>query len=686
MFKVCVDVGGTFTDLVVLDPEGELAEFKSPSTPPDFCQGIFNVLFEAASKYSENLVEFAKKIELFIYGSTVATNAIVTRNVSKTGLITTKGFRDIIEMRRCLKIETKSMYEAFIPPYQPLVPRYLRVGVEEATKYTGEVITPVNEEEVKNALNFFKNEGVEAVAVCFINSYSNPENEQKVVEICKREFKNAFVTASTDILLKMGEYERFSTCVINACVGPIVSRHMANIMEMLSKIGFKGQLLILQANQLMNSVQSITKKPAYLIGSGPAAAPAGAVYLGGFLGEQNFITFDMGGTTCDVSLILNAEVMFSRGKWIGDDRLGLKIAEVTSIGAGGGSIAWVDNLGLLRVGPQSAAADPGPACYGKGGKNPTVTDAALILGYIPSDYFLGGKLKLDVEAAKSAINKIATKINMTIYEAAQAIFATVNSNMADAVAEISTKKGYDVRNFILLAVGGGGPLCGAFCAEILGIPKVIVPKFAASFCAWSMFTLDIGRDFVRTYICPVNDASVETINSLYEDMINEALNEFQTFNISKDEIILEKTADVRYSGQYHEIEMRLPAYSINHRDLEKLIQDFHQKHQDLYTFSLPWVPVEFRNLRLIVKIKSPKIKLKEMQKGTKDASEALKRKRLCYFNGNFVDTPIYDGMKLKFGNVIEGHAIIEEPTTTVVIPSDFHCRVDKYGNYILERR
>jgi len=686
MFRVCVDTGGTFTDCVVLDDGGNLTEFKWPSTPGDFSEGVLNALEEAASAYSLSREQFIRQTELIVHGTTVATNALITKNVARTAMITTRGFRDIIEMRRSLKIDTHSMYEAFIPPYESIVPRYLRLVIDEKTKYTGEIVRPIDEVELRGIIEKLKQEKIEAVALCFINSYANPENERRAAEICQKSLDGVFVTYSSEILPKMGEYERESTCVINACLGPVVGRYMANLERKLRESGFTGQLLIMQANQYAQSVSAVTRKPAYLMGSGPAAAPAGAAFLGRVIGEPNFITADMGGTTFDASLLRNSQVSLIAGEWLGDDRLGIKVVEVNSIGAGGGSIAWLDSLGLLRVGPQSAGADPGPACYQRGGTEPTVTDAAVVLGYIPDDYFWGGKLKLDVALARSAVKKVAGPLKMSIEEAAQAIFTTVSSNMADGTTEISTRKGYDIRDFSLLAFGGGGALCGAFIADLLGIQKTIVPRFAASFSAWSMFVLDVGRDYLRSHLCTLKDANPGDINQLYQEMIEEALKEFQALKVSREEMVVEKSADVRYRGQYHELEISFPAAEVTRQDIEQMEKEFHQKHKELFTFSLPWVPVEFRNLRLIARVRSKKIDVRKISAGTKSPSGALKRKRQCYFNGGFVETQIYDGTRLKAGNVIQGHAVIEEPTTTVVIPAGFTCHIDEYGNYIIVRK
>jgi N-methylhydantoinase A len=685
VFKICVDTGGTFTEAVVLDDKGNFAEFKTPTTPTDFSQGVLNAITEAAPAYGRTLPQFMAEIEWIVLGTTVALNALVTRKLARTALITTRGFRDIVEMRRALKIETHSMYEAAIPPYEPIVPRYLRFVVEEATRYTGEIITPVNEATLKEVIQAIKKEGVEAVAICFINSYANAENEKKAAEICKRELKDVFVTYSSDILPTMGEYSRESTCILSASVGPVVSRYMTSLENRLEGAGFKGQLLIIQANQFVQSVSAILRKPVYLIGSGPSAGPAGAALLGRVMEKPNFITADMGGTTLDASVIQNGKVPLAVGKWIGDERMGIMIPDISSIGAGGGSIGWVDSLGLICSGPQSAGAEPGPACYNKGGEEPTVTDAALILGYIPADYFCGGKIKLNIDLARAAVKKIADRMNMTIEQAAEAMFATVNSNMADEITEISTRMGYDVRDFALLAIGGGGPLCGAFMADVLGMKEVVVPRFAASFCAWSMFALDIGRDYVRSFISLQDKASPDAINALYQNMVEEALADFETLNISKENVLFSKSADLRYHAQYHEIQMDLPAGEMTLKSIEQVVKDFHKKHEELYTFALPWVPVEFRNLRLIAKVDVKKNELKKIARGAKDPSRALKRTRPCFSTDKFVNTPVYDSSRLKPGNVINGPAIVEEPTTTVVIPRGFDCILDEYENYVIRK-
>ncbi len=606
MYKVCIDIGGTFTDSIVVNNEGQISEYKVPTTPKDFSDGIMNTLKEAAEAYKKPLKEFVSQIDLIIHGTTVATNALVQKKVARTALITSKGFRDIVEMRRALKIETHSMYEAFVPPYEPIVPRYLRFTVDEITHSSGKVLKPIDEAELNIIIEKLKKEKVEALAICFINSYVNPENEIKAAKICKEKLPDVFVQYSCELLPSMGEYARESTCIVSVSIGPVVKRYLTNLEQKLREANFQGQLLIMQVNQMAQSVPELIKKPIYLLGSGPAAAPPGGAYLGKFIDEPNMVTADMGGTTLDAALIKNSEVVLTAGRWFGDEKVGIKVADVSSIGAGGGSMAWFDSLGLLRVGPQSAAADPGPACYGKGGIEPTVTDAAVVLGYLPTDFFCGGKVPLDLALAKKAVKKVAGHMKTSLEEAAQNIFTTINSNMADEISRISTRMGYDIRDFSLVACGGGGAMCGAFWADLLGCKKVIVPNYASSFCAWSMFTLDIGRDYLRSYIRQLSAAKAEEINSLYNEMLQEALTELKVFTESRKNIIITKSADVRYMGQYHEVEIEFPTREIVPEDLEQLAKTFHQKHEELYTFTLSWVPIEIRNLRLIAKVKGQK--------------------------------------------------------------------------------
>ncbi|MCC8121524.1 MAG: hydantoinase/oxoprolinase family protein, partial [Oscillospiraceae bacterium] len=630
MYKVCVDTGGTFTDCMVMDEDNNIHEFKAPTTPGRFHEGVLNSIAYGAESFGLSLQEFLQQTEYIIHGTTVATNALVEHTTAKTAMITTSGFRDIIEMRQCNKIATHSIFEGYIPPYTPYVPRRHRYTVTERTRPNGEVMTAASTDDLDRVIEQIKAEGIEAVAVCFINSFRNPENENAAVAYCKQRLPGVYITNSADVLPNMGEYERFSTCVISACLGPIVEEYLTNLEKSLKDLGFNGQLLIVPSNQYVQSVPSIIYMPVYLSNSGPSAGPVGAVKLSETIPERNYLIGDMGGTTWDASLVADAKVSQASSTWLGDDLIGIKMAEVLSIGAGGGSIAWINPMGLLNVGPRSASAMPGPACYQRGGTEPTVTDAALILGYINPDNFNGGKLKLSKTLAREAINKVAEPLGLSVEEAAQAIFTTVNHNMADGISVISTRKGYDIRDFSLLAVGGGGPLCGVSVANVLGMKRCIVPKFAAAFCAKSMFYLDIGRDYVRSYIRDFDNIDPEEIGELLEDMKAEAAKDFEYFGIKPEELIFEKTADVHYANQYHELELKLPEGKLTRAEIETMKAGFHQLHKDTFTFSLPWVPIQIINVRMTARYAGDPVKVNKIPAGTGDASAFRTVRRGAY--------------------------------------------------------
>jgi len=685
--RVAIDVGGTFTDVLLLDDTGALHEFKVPTTPVDPSAGVIKGLEKAASASETPLELFMGSLDLLIHGTTLATNALLTGRGAKVGMITTKNFRDLLEIRRGFKNIRTSMYNVFVPPYRPLVPRYLRLGVEERTLHSGEILTPLNFPELEKAIGKLKKHGVESIAICFLHSYANPENERKAKDHCRQSLDGLYVTTSHEILPVWREYERFSTTVVSAYVGPIVDRYLVKLEECLGEVGFRGTLLLVQSEGLVQSAAGSRQKAVSLIGSGPAAAPVAANYWGRLVGHKNVISIDMGGTSLDVCLIRDGEIPTTTEAWVGDERVAIKLVDIHSAGAGGGSIAWVDSLGLLRVGPQSAGADPGPACYGKGGSEPTVTDADLLLGYIPHDYFLGGEIQLNEEVAKQAIQKVGERLGLGLTETARAIFVTVNSFMADQVTEISTKKGYDIRDFALIAGGGAGPVHAAGIADILGVPTVIIPRFAALYSAFGMFAMDAGQSYARSYIARADRLDLDQVNKLFLDMKDEAVQTFQSFGIGKKEDLrITRTADMRYTGQFNEVEIALPYSTLKREDVEEIVNTFHTAHRRLYNFSVPSRPVEFHTFR--IKALSPKIPftIKDGSVGNVNVPSALKRKRSCFFSGAFVETAVYDGEKLQPKDLIQGPAIIEETTTTVVIPESFCCEVDPLRNYILRRR
>jgi len=711
MYRVTVDVGGTFTDCLVLDEDsGDLRQFKAPTTPSDPSLGLIDAVSKAATHYEHTLNEFLGRVELLIHGTTLATNTLINEDGAVTGMITTKHFRDMLEIRRGYKNVRTSMYNVFVPPYKPLIPRHLRTVAEERIVYTGEVITPLNEDEVRESAQRLKEKGVESVAIGFLHSYANQSHELRAAEIAREVLgDDVYVTTSAEILPVWREWERFSTTAVSAYTGPAVKRYLLALEKRLAENGFAGSLLLMLSDGLVETVENCIPRAVYLIGSGPAAAPAAAVHLGARNGHGNLLSFDMGGTSIDIGVVMNGEIPTTTEGWVQDERVAIKMVDIMSAGAGGGSIAWVDSLGLLRVGPHSAGSEPGPACYGRGGEDPTVTDADVVLGYVDPEFFLGGDFPLDAGLAADTITeKVAEPLDMTVEEAAQAIMTAVSSFMADEINEVSTRRGIDVRDLTLVAGGGAGPVHAAFIADILNLPDIIVPSVAATYSAFGMFAMDVGRNYARSYITRAVDLDPDRVQALYEDMEQEAIAGFEQMGYEASDVSFVRTADLRYIGQFHEVEVAVPvgpggdlldtaepAVTASvfrdagglrmHDAVEAAIDNFHAKHHDLYTFNMPWQGVELLTFRLRAAVPRAPFDLRQIAEGGPDPSHAVKAERDCWFAGEKVNTPIYDGGRLLAGNQIAGPAVIEEPTTTVVIPATYTATVDNERSYHLVR-
>lgn len=683
--RVCVDVGGTFTDCLVMDERGLLEKFKASTTPSDPSKGFMDAMKKAARHYNSTVDEFLGQIEVLVHGTTLATNILLTGRGARTGMLTTKNFRDIIELRRAMKPQDVSLYNLFIPPARPLIPRSRRIGIEERTLYNGDIATSLNEQEVGDVVRKMKEQKVESIAICFLHSYANPTNERRAAEICSEIAPEIFVTTSHETLPVWREFERFNTTAVGAYVGPAVGRYLTSLERILKENGFGGTFLMMLANGLVQNISECVRRPVFLLHSGPAAAPSGAVFLGRHLGDENLLSVDMGGTSFDVCLINKGEILTTTEHWESDQRVAIKMVDISSIGAGGGSIAKIDSLGLLRVGPESAGADPGPACYGRG-ENATVTDANLVLGYVPADYFLGGEMTLDAGASRRAMKPLSDYLKLDAVEVAESIFRTVNANMATKITEVSTKRGYDVRDCVMIAGGGGGPIHAGFIADSLGIRKVVIPPVAALYSAFGMFAMDIGQDYARSFVSRANGIDLAALNNVYAEMEKEALASFGSHGVNAKDVVLKRTADLRYVGQFHEVEVDVANGPLTQAEIDATVAHFGRKHEEMYTFSMPWKAVEILTLRLkAVTPKAPFV-LAEIKMSGKNPQAALKRRRTCRFDGRDIDTPIYDGEKILGGFVISGPAIIEETTTTVVIPETYTCSVDNYKNYVLTRR
>ena len=683
--RVCIDVGGTFTDCLVMDESGLLQKFKASTTPRDPSIGLMDAMKKAARYYKLDIKEFLGEIEILVHGTTLATNIILTGRGAKVGMITTKGFRNSIEIRRGIKPIDVSLYNLFIPPNEPLIPRWRRIGVEERTLYNGNIYTPLNEQEVRDAITFLKDkEGVESIAICFLHSYLNPAHERRAADIVSEVAPELFVSTSHETLPVWREFERFNTTVVGAYVAPAVARYLRSLEEVLKQTGFRGTFLMMLANGLVQNVKECIRHPVFLLHSGPAAAPSGAVYLGKHLGAENLLSVDMGGTSFDICLVDKGEIPTTTEHWENDQRVAIKMVDIASIGAGGGSIANIDALGLLRVGPASAGADPGPACYGTG-TDATVTDANLILGFVPDDYFLGGEMTLDINASRRAMAPLAQHFKTDDKTVAESIFRTVNANMANKITEVSTKRGYDVRNTVMIAGGGGGAIHAGFIADALGIKKVVVPPVAALYSAFGMFAMDIGQDYARSFVGRVATIDLDALNRVYEEMEAEATESFRAHGVDRKDITFKRTADMRYVGQFHEVEADMPNGKLGREAIDAATEFYAKKHEELYTFSMPWKAVEILTLRLKASTPNAPFTLPQVDAAGADASAALKRRRVCRFSGRDIDTPVYDGEKMLAGNRVNGPAIIEETTTTVVVPEEYVCSVDKYKNYVLSR-
>jgi N-methylhydantoinase A len=687
LFEIIIDTGGTFTDGVLIDEEQKTSVAKFETTPAEPSRGIINCIGRLAEERNLTLQELLRKTSTLTIGTTLPTNAILEAKGAKCCLIYTKGFRDIFELGRTIpKID---IYNLKVEAPRVLIPRYLRFGVEERIQYDGKVVTPLNEKDVIEAVKKAKENDVEIPIVCFLHSYINPAHEEKAAEIIKKEYPN--VVISSHILRRWIEYDRLSTATFAAYVKPLLTRFVETLQRQLSEANFKGTLLFSTCLGDVTTAELSLENPSLVIGSGLAT---GAL-MGRFLAEQcgfdNVLTFDMGGTSTDIGVLKDRTIATTTEMIIGDQKNAVESMDITSIGEGGGSIAWIDRLGVLRVGPQSAGADPGPVCYNKGGTHPTTTDANVVLGYIPADYFLGGTIPLNTDLAEKAINdKIAKPLKMDVVEAAYSISSLSETIMGERVFLSIVEKGYDPRDFVLVAGGGAGPVHGAAMAKKLGMKKVYIPKHAAVFSAFGGVVADYGYVLNSFFLRRDDEANAQDVKALYDAMEKEVINIFARQGISEEDILIVRGAEMRYFGQLRDIDVILPEIKTGEPFLEvnlkELVAAFHSRHETLYGWADPSLPATIALLKLRAIARRRPFRLAEQTPSTQDPSAALKRKRQVYFkqSGGFKETTCYDGDRLQHGMVIKGPAIIEEQKTTVVVPPGAEVTVDAYGNYFVK--
>ncbi len=687
--KLGIDVGGTFTDFYYVG-EGEAPVIhKALSTPHDPSVAVITGLREiaAACEPAVSLEDFAASIDTIVHGTTVTTNATLTRNGAKSGLITTSGLRDALEMRRGIREE---QYNNHYTNVKPLVPRYLRIGVGGRLDRKGREIEPLNLDDVRAATEKFRDEGVDAISICLMNSFANPDHELQAAELVRSELPDVYLTVSSNLLPTIRFYERISTTALNSYVGPILSRYIDQLQANLKGIGFDGVLLIMQSNGGVMSPEVARDSAALTLLSGPAAGPGAGLAFSRAHDQEKCIVVDMGGTSFEAALVDGGPVMVNDGS-IDRHRLALPMLGIHTIGAGGGSIGWIDEGGLLRVGPQSAGAAPGPVSYGKGGTKPTCTDADLVLGYLNPDFFAGGKMALNLDAARAAIEEhIAIPLGLSIEEAAAGMYRVVCNNMAQGAREISIKRGFDPREFPMVVAGGAGPIHSCLIAEELDIPLQIVPRSSSILCAAGMLMSDLVHDFVRTFVSPLDRMDWDRLTTLVEGMIGEGRRLLSEEHIGVERQEYTIKFDCRYLKQYHEVSFEIPEGSFENQDVAAIKSAFHSEHNRLYGYSLSdnESRVEIINVRVQALGRADKPPFPEHDHAGRDASLAQKGQRPVYIpeDGDFNPVPVYDGHRITHGNLIEGPAMIEEATTAIFVSRAYSCVCDKFGSFALYKK
>ena len=676
-FYVGIDVGGTFTDCVLVDSNGRSVVEKTFTTPRDPSQGVLKGIEKLALKVGLPFKDFVASVQRIVHGTTITTNAVLTGSGAKTGFITTKGFRDILAMRRGIR---ENQFNSKMNPPPPLVARNRTFTVSERTDCEGREVTPLDIASAKEAIRELKDAGVESVAVSFLFSFLNSKHELEVAELLEKEFPEAYVSLSTQVLPQLRAYERHSTTVLNAYVGPILSRYLSRLTERLKAAGFQGRLLIMQSNGGVMAPETAARFAGRTLLSGPAGGPVAAIFYGERAFRKDLITMDMGGTSFDVSFIKGGEVSFTTAGEVGGHATAFPVLDIRTVGAGGGSVAWVDEGGVLHVGPQSAGADPGPICYGRGGESPTVTDADLVLGYLGVEDFLGGEFPLKLEGAVKGIGeRIAKPLGIDVIAAAEGIHKIVNGTMADAIRLVSIVQGYDPRQCTLVVAGGAGAVHAAAIAQELSIRSLLIPREASVFCAAGMLLSDLRHDYVRTFSGELSTISRAKIEALYKEMSAEAMKTLAEEGMQPKDTSLSYAVDLKYVGQFHEVTIPFASPA---EDLTQLGESFDAQHHKLYGYNLPGQSVEALHWRLtaIGRTERPRF-----ARATSEIPAPAKRKttRNVIFDGRKVTTDVYEGSQMNSAAKIQGPAIVEEPTTTIVIPPEWRLVVNEYGDYEL---
>lgn len=678
--RIGIDVGGTFTDMCLVEEQtGEVTVAKVPSTPKDPSDGILSGISCILSETGAT----AEQVAYLAHGTTVATNTLIQHSGATVGLITTKGFRDLLELARQVR---PNLYDLQVDKPEPLVSRDLRLEVDERVCSDGHIERALAPDQVQQVVRALKDRGVEAIAVCFLYSYLRPEHERMVGEIIRREFPEAYISLSHEVLPEFREYERLSTTVVNAYLGPVVSNYLGSLVGKLKAAGIKTDPYVTQSNGGIISCELARKNTARLVLSGPSAGAIGGAHIGKLAGFPNVITLDMGGTSTDVCLVEQGTPKVTIQRELEGIPIKTPMIDVHTVGAGGGSIAWIDSGGLLKVGPHSAGAEPGPACYARGGEEVTVTDAHVLLQTLNPQNLLGGRMKISAAAAREAMSKLATRLDLKKIDVARGIVSVVVANMVRAIQVTSVQKGYDVRDFTLVSFGGAGPLHACWVAKELGIRRILIPETPGIMCALGLLVTDIRAEYAKTEIMTANSADVDKINGIFGELESRGVAWLLQQGVAESDRQLRRSVDMRYVGQNYELTVPIRRGDLLSTDLQDLARQFYSRHEREYGYHTEGEPTQMVTFRVEAVGVVPKAEVSSSPLNGENPLRALKERRRVFLGGKdaFSDCPVYERARLQVGNRIVGPAIVEQmDSTTVILPQQTGA-IDGYRNLIID--
>lgn len=686
MYQLGIDIGGTFTDLVLLEKATGVLYFgKTLTTYPDPTLGILNGVAGLLEQHGKSIQE----VDTLIHGTTLVTNAVIERKGATTGFITTMGFEDVLEIGREMRYD---IYDIFLTMPAPLVPKHLRKGVSERMNKSGEVVTPIDAANMQQAVKELVDAGASSIAVTFLHAFANPAHEQAVGAYISQHYPHIFCSLSSEVMPEIREYERSSATVMNAYVQPITTDYLSNLKARLQQLGFEGVIHIMISSGRLTTIEGAAKTPIQLLESGPAGGTMAGVFFGRLTDKKDLVAFDMGGTTAKASMIRNLqpeitnhfeaarEKRFKKGSGL---PVRIPVIDMIEIGAGGGSIAHINQLGLLTVGPESAASAPGPACYDRGGENPTVTDADLILGFLNPDYFLGGTMQLNKDKAMEAMyKKIAAPLGISVEAAAWGIHRIVNENMANAARVHILEKGLDPRLFSMLAFGGAGPVHAFHVARLMHSPQLIIPAGAGVLSALGFLVSPVASEEITSYVCRLDRMDWLRVNEMLTRMREKGLEFLDHAGIARSNAIIQIVADMRYAGQGHEITVAIPSGELNAASIPAIEAAFKTEYQLRYGREIHNMPIETVTWRVLVSGPSPELIPKQAVIGVHDA--ALKGYRAVYLGDGYETVPVYDRYQIPADMHIQGPCIIEEFESTTVVGKQSTVQLDGFKNIIID--